>query len=71
MHVKTVKITNPKNVLVQLPGFIVNNWSLGKGDGIEVHESEDEQTIIIRPRKGLVHVRPGSNTNRESKGLVE
>lgn len=65
MHIKTVKVTNQRNVLVQLPGFIVNKWALVKGDSVEVHISDDEQTIVIRPRKGYVNVRPGSDTNAE------
>ena len=31
-HIKTVKVTNPKNVLVQLPRYIVDKWGLKQGD---------------------------------------
>ena len=45
-HIKTVKVTNPKNVLVQLPRYIVDKWGLKQGDGLEVLTDEKEETIV-------------------------
>ena len=53
MHIKTVLVKNNKNVLVQIPGFIVNNWKLLNGDSVEVSISDDEKSLIIKPRKGF------------------
>jgi len=64
-HIKTVKVTNPKNVLVQLPRYIVDKWGLKQGDGLGVFTDEKEETITIKPCGRYVNVRPGSNTNKE------
>ena len=64
-HIKTVKVTNPKNVLVQLPRYIVDKWGLKQGDGLEVLTDEKEETITIKPRGGYVNIRPGGNVNKE------
>ena len=65
IYIKTVKVTNPKNVLVQLPRYIVDKWGLKQGDGLEVLTDEKEETITIKPRGGYVNIRPGSNVNKE------
>ena len=44
---KTVKITNRRNVLVQIPGFVIAAWP--SADELEVYYDEDKQAIIIRP----------------------
>ena len=49
MHVKTVNVTNPRNVLVQLPSFVIANWGVTHGSHLEVHYDEDEQQITIAP----------------------
>jgi hypothetical protein len=64
-HIKTVKVTNPKNVLVQLPCYIVDKWGLKHGDGLEVLTNEAEDAVTIRPRGRYVNIRPGSNANKE------
>ena len=66
IHIKTVKVTNPKNVLVQLPRHIVDKWGLKQGDGLEVFTNEKEETITIKPRGGYVVIRTGSDVNKES-----
>lgn len=65
MHIKTIKIKNPKAVLVQIPGFITEKWNLQSDDGVEVHISDDEQTVIIKPRKSFIRVL-ASNKNATS-----
>lgn len=64
MHIKTVKVTNAKNVLVQLPGFVVTKWQLNENDGVAVYISEDEESIILRPRKSYARI--GGFINRSS-----
>lgn len=71
MYIKTIKVTNPKSVLIQIPGFIANKWNLTKEDGVEVHISDDEKTIILKPRKRLNKVYIGSDSNEESERLVK
>ena len=63
IHIKTVKVTNPKNVLVQVPRHIVDKWGLKQGDSMEVLTDENEETITIRPRGRYVNIRPGGNTD--------
>lgn len=59
-HIKNAKVHNPKNVLVQIPGFISSTkWGLVKGDEVEVYVSDDGQSIILRPKK--VFDRGGAN----------
>jgi bifunctional DNA-binding transcriptional regulator/antitoxin component of YhaV-PrlF toxin-antitoxin module len=64
-YIKTVKVTNPKNVIVQLPRYIVDKWGLKQGDSIEVFTNEKEETITIKPRGRYVNIRSGSNINKE------
>lgn len=45
MHIKTVKVTNPSNVIVQIPGFVVAQWKLQLGDNLEV-QFEDGKVRI-------------------------
>lgn len=71
MYLKTVKVHNPKAVLLQIPGFVSEKWGLTTEDGVEVHIADDERTIILKPRKGLVKVLAGGRSNEEGKRLVE
>jgi len=65
IYIKTVKVTNPKNVIVQLPRYIVDKWGLKQGDGLEVLTDEKEETITIKPKRGYVNIHPGSNVNKK------
>ena len=50
MRYKTVNVTNPKNVLVQIPSFIAGvEWSLRQGDKLEVLYNNELKEITIRP----------------------
>lgn len=47
---KTVNVTNPRNVLVQIPSFIAGaTWHLKHGDKLEVLYNEATQEVTIRP----------------------
>jgi antitoxin component of MazEF toxin-antitoxin module len=47
---KFVKVTNPKNVVVQIPGHIAQNkWAVKEGDELEVL-ANDDNSITIRPK---------------------
>lgn len=49
MIVKTVSITNPKNVLVQVPRFIITLWGVLENDKLEVLFNEETLELTIRP----------------------
>lgn len=42
---KLVKVTNNKNVLVQVPRVVALDWELKIGDKLEVRYEEDKLTI--------------------------
>ena len=48
MHLKDINVTNPANVLVQIPALVARKWALKIGDRLEVHISDDEQEVVIR-----------------------
>lgn len=48
-YLKTVNVTNNKNVLVQVPAFIARQWGLDIGDKLEVHYDSEEQYIKVKP----------------------
>lgn len=60
MRLKTVKVNNPKNVIVQIPIAVINKWGLNATDSLEVSIDECEKTVQIRPRKGYTQIRTGS-----------
>lgn len=49
MLVKTVRVTNPRNAILQIPSFIVAAWQLKLDDRLEMHYNEDTCEITIRP----------------------
>jgi hypothetical protein len=49
MHVKTVKVTNPRNVVVQIPSFIIAKWHINENSELEVHYNEQTKTVTIKP----------------------
>lgn len=65
MHVKTVNVTNPRNVLVQVPSFVIANWGVALGSHLEVHYDEKQQQVTIRPA-----VQRRSDVAAKSDGLA-
>lgn len=65
MHVKTVNVTNPRNVLVQLPSFVIANWGVTLGSHLEVHYDDKKQQVTIRPA-----VLGRGNTAEEGNGMA-
>lgn len=57
---KTVKITNRRNVLVQIPGFVIAAWP--DADELEVYYDEDKQTITIKPSKAMLFMQEKSSS---------
>ena len=49
IYLKTVNVTNKKNVLVQIPAFVTRHWGLEVGDKLEVHYDDQTQKIYIVP----------------------
>ena len=64
-YVKTVNVTNTKNVLVQVPAWVVKLWNLNVGDTLEVVYDGDEEEIRIR-RSIYTDVRGRSGVTEES-----
>ena len=48
IYVKTANVTNTKNVIVQIPGWVVKRWGLATGDTLEVCYDADEDEVHIR-----------------------
>ena len=49
-YIKTVNVTNTKNVLVQVPGWVVKLWGLEVGNTLEVcYDANEEEIRIKRP----------------------
>lgn len=46
---KQVNVTNPRNVLVQIPGAVIANWGIKTGDRLEVEFNEETNIITIKP----------------------
>ena len=65
MHVKTVRVTNPRNVLVQVPSFVIANWGLTLDSHLEVHYDESNEQVTIRPA-----VQRRGNVAEESDGVA-
>lgn len=62
---KTAKVTNPRNVLIQIPGIVISKWSLLKGDLLEVQYNEEANTVTIRPA-----IRPRGGAAEESQRMA-
>ena len=47
---KTVNVTNPRNVLVQIPSYVAGvEWNLRQGDRLEVYYDEETKQVTIKP----------------------
>ena len=60
---KTVKITNRRNVLVQIPGFVIAAWP--NANELEVYYDEENGHIIIEP-----NIQRGSLFVKESNRMA-
>ena len=49
MLVKTVNVTNLRNVLIQVPRYIVTQWQLNDNSMLEVHYDDKSKEITIKP----------------------
>lgn len=47
--VKTVRVTNPRNVIVQIPTYIVGQWNPKSLSYLEVLYDEQTKEVRIRP----------------------
>lgn len=59
MLVKTIRVTNPKNVVLQIPGYVASVWDLTTDSQLEVHF--DNEQVTIRP---CVHERSETSERR-------
>lgn len=65
MQVKTVNVTNPRNVLVQVPSFVIADWGVTLGSRLEVHYDEEKQQLTITPS-----LQQRSNVAEKSDGVA-
>lgn len=70
VHLKTIKVHNPKVTLIQIPIRIAENWNLKVNDSVEVYEDEDKKTLIISARHGYIEVCAGSRFDKGSERVV-
>ena len=49
MLIKTVNVTNPRNVVVQIPGCVIASWGTQLGSRLEVHYNEQQNSVTIKP----------------------
>ncbi len=48
IYVKSANVTNTKNVLVQIPAWVVKRWGLNVGDALEVCYDASEEEVRIK-----------------------
>jgi antitoxin component of MazEF toxin-antitoxin module len=65
MHIKTIAIKNLKNVVVQIPGFVIASWNLKEGDGVDMSVDENG-TVTITPK-----TQDRRYFNEASEGMVK
>lgn len=47
---KTANVTNPRNVIIQIPAYVAGvEWGLKQGDKLEVAYNEETKEITIKP----------------------
>ena len=51
VKVKSAKVTNSNNVIIQIPKFIVTAWELEDGDEIEMYVLRDGNLVLMPKRK--------------------
>lgn len=49
MILKTVNVTNPRNILVHIPAYVVSKWKNRLHYGLEVSYDERQDRVIIKP----------------------
>ena len=64
---KTVKITNRRNVLVQIPGFVIAAWP--NANELEVYYDEENESVIIKPnlQRGSLFAKESSRMARAAE----
>lgn len=65
MLLKTISVTNPKNVLVQIPGCISSIWGLTAASTLEMHYDEASRTVTIKP-----YIQRGGNSAERVSEVV-
>ena len=53
MFIKVIKITNPKNVVLQLPRDIASKWNISEKDSILMSLDEQTGNVVLSPQRGF------------------
>ena len=53
MFIKVIKITNPKNVVLQLPRDIASKWNISEKDSILMSLDEQTGNAVLSPQRGF------------------
>lgn len=53
-HIKTVRVTNPKNTVIQVPGVVTDKWGINIGDAVEVYYDSETDIVMLKPRRGYL-----------------
>lgn len=48
-HCKTVRVTNPRNVLVQIPSYVIAQWHPESLNYLQVNYNEQTNEVRIKP----------------------
>lgn len=55
-HLKTIKIKNPRNTILQVPRAISDLWGLKEGDSIDMNVDDATGNLILIPKRGYLNV---------------
>ncbi len=55
---KTIRVRNNNNVLIQIPKVVIEKWGLQNGDSVEMLLSPEGDSITLKPRRGFYDIKP-------------
>lgn len=70
LQVKEARITNKRNVLVQVPSFIVADWEVEQEDTIGMFYDQEAKAVILKPAKFLLPKKAPKTTQYEEESKL-